>query len=99
MYYNFIAQEYRDVFPESVKGSGEYLDSDQKELLQMDSYNAQIVAIKAVQELILQNREQQQIIEDLKEQVTELQTEKSELALLKEQIKALQESVMLVTEK
>lgn len=49
-YYNFIAQEYGEVFPESVKGSGEFLE-DGSEILQMDSYNAQIVAIAAIQEL------------------------------------------------
>ena len=49
-YYNFIAQEYAEIFPESVKGSGEFLE-DGSEILQMDSYNAQIVAIKAIQEL------------------------------------------------
>ncbi|MEN7982654.1 MAG: tail fiber domain-containing protein, partial [Nanoarchaeota archaeon] len=48
-YYNYIAQEYREIFPESVQGSGEFLDGE--EILQMDSYNAQIVSIKAIQEL------------------------------------------------
>ncbi|MCF8235786.1 MAG: tail fiber domain-containing protein [Bacteroidales bacterium] len=49
-YYNFIAQEYREVFPESVKGSGEYIEGDQDEVLQIDTYHAQVVAIKAIQE-------------------------------------------------
>ncbi len=48
-YWNFIAQEYQEVFPESVKGSGEMLDN--KEILQMESGSAQVVAIKAIQEL------------------------------------------------
>ena len=53
-YYNYIAQEYREVFPESVKGSGEFLETDTahtSEVLQMEAYNSQIVAIKAIQEL------------------------------------------------
>lgn len=50
MYYNFVAQEYANVFPDSVKGSGEFLP-DGSEILQLDSYNANIVAIKAIQEL------------------------------------------------
>ena len=71
-YYNFIAQEYRQVFPESVQGSGDYLDGDPEELLQMDSYNAQIVAIKALQEVIRQNREQQKQIELQQKKIDEL---------------------------
>ncbi|MEE4198404.1 MAG: tail fiber domain-containing protein, partial [Bacteroidales bacterium] len=68
-YYNFIAQEYQEVFPESVKGSGEYLEGDEKEILQLDSYNAQIVTIKAVQELILENKELRKRIEKLEEKL------------------------------
>lgn len=56
-YYNFIAQEYQQVFPESVQGSGEYIEGDEDEILQIDTYNAQILTIKAVQELIIENKE------------------------------------------
>ena len=48
-YYNFIAQEFATVFPNAVQGGGEYL-SDGSEILQLDSYDANIVAIKAIQE-------------------------------------------------
>lgn len=75
-YYNFIAQEYREVFPGSVKGSGEYLNGDSEEILQIDPYNAQIVAIKAVQELIEENN-------NLKNEIDEL---RSELNILKKEI-------------
>lgn len=52
-YYNYIAQEYQSVFPDSVKGSGEFLDEERTdEILQMESYSAQVVIVKAVQELI-----------------------------------------------
>jgi hypothetical protein len=71
-YYNFVAQEYRQVFPESVQGSGDYLDGDPEELLQMDSYNAQIVAIKALQEVVRQNEEQQKQIELQQKKIDEL---------------------------
>jgi hypothetical protein len=70
-YYNFIAQEYSEVFPESVKGSGEYLESGE-EILQMDSYNAQIVTIKAVQELIKENEVLKQNNQNLQQEVNEL---------------------------
>lgn len=51
-YYNFIAQEFREVFPEAVQGSGEFLEGDPDEILQIDTYNANIVTLRAVQELI-----------------------------------------------
>ncbi len=70
-YYNFIAQEYAEVFPESVKGSGEYLESGE-EILQMDSYNAQIVTIKAVQELIKENEVLKQDNEQLQQEIDNL---------------------------
>ncbi|MBI4931301.1 MAG: tail fiber domain-containing protein, partial [Bacteroidetes bacterium] len=74
-YYNYIAQEYKEVFPESVKGSGEFLESDiahSDEILQMDSYNTQIVAIKAIQELNEKNKDQQKQIDELKTLVEKL---------------------------
>lgn len=49
-YYNVIAQEYREVFPQAVKGSGERL-ADGSEILQVDTYPAMIHAIAAIQEL------------------------------------------------
>lgn len=72
-YYNFIAQEYEAVFPEEVKSSGEVLGSAQDEILQMDSYNAQIYSIKAVQELIQENQKQKEQIEELYELIRQMQ--------------------------
>jgi hypothetical protein len=83
VYYNFIAQEYKEVFPESVMGSGEYLNGQPDEILQIDSYNSQIIAVKAIQELMLQNKEQQIQIESTKE---ENQLLKSQLQSLKEKM-------------
>jgi hypothetical protein len=88
-YYNFIAQEFQTVFPESVKGSGEYLAGDPKEILQLDSYNAQIVTIKAVQELIIKNQEQQNQIDKLTKENVELKTKVSEIDALKAQIEKI----------
>ncbi|RAV97788.1 tail fiber domain-containing protein [Pseudochryseolinea flava] len=51
-YYSYIAQEYQKVFPHAVTGSGQYIEGDPVEVLQVDSYDAQIVSIKAIQELI-----------------------------------------------
>jgi hypothetical protein len=74
-YYNFIAQEYQQVFPESVSGSGEYLEGDPNEILIMNGQNAQIVTVKAVQELIKENKELRQMILDLKKEVDKLKSE------------------------
>ncbi len=78
-YYNFIAQEYREVFPESVKGSGEYIEGDTEEILQLDSYNAQIVTIKAVQELIKENKILHSDVEQLKTENQELKQKLNEI--------------------
>jgi hypothetical protein len=82
-YYNFIAQEYQVVFPESVKGSGEYLDGDNKEILQLDSYNAQIVTIQAVKDLIIENIEQKEKINQLEQRIAELESLKAEIEAIK----------------
>jgi hypothetical protein len=75
-YYNFLAQEYQEVFPESVQSSGEILESVNDEILQMDAYNAQIYSVKAVQELIKENQHQKAQIEELYEMIRELQNQK-----------------------
>lgn len=71
-YYNFIAQEYQQVFPDAVQGSGEYLTGDDKEILQIDTYDAQIVAVKAIQD-------QQTIIEKQQEEIATLKKELDEV--------------------
>jgi len=72
IYYNYLAQEFSEVFPQSVKNSGQYLKGDSKELLQMDSYNAQVVTVKAVQELILENRSLEKKVEELAAEIEKL---------------------------
>ncbi len=60
VYYNFIAQEFRDVFPESVQESAEGL-------LQIDPHAANVFAVAAIQELSdkvdVQNRQLVQLAE------------------------------------
>ena len=94
-YYNFIAQEYQNVFPESVKGSGEYLDNDTEEILQIDSYNAQIVTIKAVQELILKSEEQQKQIDALKTENAELKAKQTNYEQLKADVDKIKASLQV----
>lgn len=54
-YYNVIAQEFAQVFPDAVHGSGEYLAGAAKtpdnEILQVDTYPALITTVAAVQQL------------------------------------------------
>jgi hypothetical protein len=49
-YLNVIAQEFREVFPDHVKGSGEKLP-DGEEILQVDTYPLTIYSAAAIQEL------------------------------------------------
>ncbi|HEV7490677.1 MAG TPA: tail fiber domain-containing protein [Rhodanobacteraceae bacterium] len=76
-YYNVIAQEFAEVFPDAVKGSGEYLEGAPKtpdnEILQVDTYPAQIVAIAAVQELAQKNAALQAKVERLMARVEKLE--------------------------
>lgn len=74
-YYNFIAQEYGATFPHALQGSGEYLPGDDKEVLQIDTYDAQIVTIQAVKDLIKENEDLKQEIESLKESMVDLRAE------------------------
>jgi hypothetical protein len=49
-YYNVIAQEFKELFPGYVRGSGEHLP-DGSEILQVDTYPLTIYAAAAIQEL------------------------------------------------
>lgn len=79
VYYNFIAQEYQEVFPESAQGSGEFLGDDNAEVLQIDTYNAQIVNMAATQQLIRENAIMKKELEELKSLVEILLKERQEL--------------------
>lgn len=54
-YYNVIAQDFAQVFPDAVDGSGEYLAGKTKtpdnEILEVDTYPALITTVAAVQEI------------------------------------------------
>ncbi|MFC2104032.1 tail fiber domain-containing protein [Bacteroidota bacterium] len=78
-YYNFIAQEYQQVFPESVMGSGEFINEDPNEVLIMNDQNAQIITIKAVQDLIKENDIQKAELQNLNTEIKELKSENEEL--------------------
>jgi hypothetical protein len=63
-YLNVIAQEFREVFPDHVKSSGEKLP-DGSELLQVDTYPLTIYSAAAVQELNRELKQKQKAIEEL----------------------------------
>ena len=64
-YYNFIAQEFQEVFPDSVKDDGEGY-------LQMDTHNVRPFLVAAVQELSKAVKVQAEEIEWLKQEVSKL---------------------------
>ncbi len=88
-YYNFIAQEYAEVFPESVQGSGEFLEGDDKEIIQIDTYNAQIVTIAATQELIRDHTKMKEEIAGLKQALESISTSNAQLYTELQSIKAM----------
>lgn len=75
-YYNVIAQDFANVFPDAVQRSGEHLPgkakSDANEILQVDTYPATITAIAAIQELDVANELQD-------DQLATLQRENAQL--------------------
>jgi hypothetical protein len=74
-YYHYVAQEFAEVFPEAVHRGPETLQGDPENLLRMNSQPAQVVSIRAIQELAEQNRAQQAIIEELLQKVSALEKE------------------------
>jgi hypothetical protein len=72
IYYNYIAQEYAKVFPNAVKGSGEYLSGDPNQILQIDTYDAGVVTVKAVQELIKENEALKSELSKMREEISEI---------------------------
>ncbi len=65
-YLNVVAQEFREVFPEHVKSSGEKLP-DGSEILQVDTYPLTIYTAAAVQELRAENAALKARIEKLEQ--------------------------------
>jgi hypothetical protein len=85
-YVNVIAQEFQQVFPESVKSSGDKLP-DGDEILQVDTYPLTIYSAAAIQEL---NRKMAQNEVTLRKQLERRDAENAEL---KSRLSALEEVV------
>jgi hypothetical protein len=79
-YYNVIAQEFAQVFPDAVTPSGEYLPgaahTPDNEILQVDTYPAQIVTIAAVQELARRNADLEATVARLAARLARLEAAK-----------------------
>jgi len=86
-YYNFIAQEYGEVFPEAVTQVDKYIDGDEEALYEMNGQPAQVVAIKAIQELIEENQLQQEQIEMLQQENQQLKALEKRLSKLEKKVK------------
>jgi trimeric autotransporter adhesin len=66
VYYNVIAQEFAEVFPDAVTESGDKLPGGEK-ILQVDTYPATIHAVAAIQELHRAVKEKDERIAKLEE--------------------------------
>ena len=75
-YYNVVAQEFATVFPDAVRGSGEYVRGQAKtadnEILQVDTHPAAITAIAAIQELVIDNEAKAARIDELETRMQRL---------------------------
>ncbi len=71
-YLNVIAQEFAEVFPGDVKGSGEYL-ADGSEILQVDTYPLTICSAAAIQELHRENEELKHRLAEQEERLRNLE--------------------------
>jgi hypothetical protein len=71
-YPNVIAQEFAQVFPDDVKGSGQKLP-DGSEILQVDTYPLTIYSAAAVQELHRQNKQLRAQLADQEQRLRKLE--------------------------
>jgi hypothetical protein len=71
-YPNVIAQEFAEVFPDDVKGSGEKLP-DGSEILQVDTYPLTIYSVAAIQELYRENRSLEKKLSDQEQRLRKLE--------------------------
>jgi hypothetical protein len=92
-YVGVIAQEYRQVFPDDVRPTTDLLPGDPDPVLSVDMGSAQVVAIRAIQELAAEVEASKQKIQALEKENTGLKTELGEAKKMKgemEEVKAKQ---------
>jgi hypothetical protein len=92
-YLNVIAQEFREVFPEHVKSSGEKLP-DGSDILQVDIHPLTIYSAAAVQELNTKlNAQTREMTDGMKKVQAKLSEKETEIAELKQRIEALEKAI------
>lgn len=88
-YFNVVAQEFAEVFPDFVKGSGDKLPNGQ-EILQVDSYPLTVYSVAAVQEL-------HRMLKDKDAELTthqrQIASQKDELTQLRARLQKLEAAV------
>ncbi|PWU19962.1 MAG: hypothetical protein C5B50_05115 [Verrucomicrobia bacterium] len=72
-YVNVVAQEFRDVFPNDVKSSGEKLPDGSDEILQVDTYPLIIYSAAAIQELNEQLKGKEAKIAELEQRLEKVE--------------------------
>lgn len=91
-YYNVIAQDFALVFPDAVKGSGEYLPGLEKssanEILQVDTYPALITSLSAIQELDVKSESDHARIVQLQSENAAMRAENAALMLRLDKLEA-----------
>ncbi|MHC4479266.1 MAG: tail fiber domain-containing protein [Planctomycetota bacterium] len=71
-YMNVVAQEFREVFPEYVKSSGEKLPNGE-DILQVDTYPLTVYSAAALQELHVMVKDKDTEIAELKDRLSKLE--------------------------
>jgi len=87
-YFNVVAQEFADVFPDAVKEGGDQLENGEK-VLQVDTYPAAIHAIAAIQELHSLVREKDRRINALEKKAARVDQLESRLSALEAMVSRL----------
>jgi hypothetical protein len=82
-FYGVVAQEYREVFPDDVKPTSETLPGDPDPVLGVDMGSAQIVAIRAIQELAAEVEASKQKIQALEKENSVLKNKLGEVEEVK----------------
>ncbi len=87
-YVNVIAQEFAEIFPDAVKGSGEHLP-DGSEILQVDTHPLTIYSAAAVQELHAKVQETDRQMQRKDDEIAALRVQNERLAQRLERIESM----------
>jgi hypothetical protein len=98
-YMNVVAQEFREVFPEDVKSSGEKLPDGSGDILQVDTYPLTIYSAAAIQELNRKVEDGSRKSEDgIQKLQQKLELKETEITELKEKNESLERRLAALEE-